>query len=108
MLRSNDPSSRKRGGICIYYKNILPLKVTGVRLLEECIVFYLITSNKLCSFLALYRSSSQSQDGFATFSDNLDLVSKKNSFLIVVVRDFNAKLSQWHDKNSSTSEGISV
>ena len=38
----------------------------------------------------------------------LDLVSKKNPFLLVVLGDFNAKLSQWHDKHSSTSEGISV
>ena len=38
----------------------------------------------------------------------LDLVSKKNPFLLVVLGDFNAKLSQWHDKDSSTSEGISV
>ena len=57
--------------------------------------------------VALYRSPSQSQDDFLTFSDNfemtLDLVSEKNSFLIVVLSDFNAKLSQWHDKDSSTS-----
>ena len=112
LIRSDHPSNKKRGGICIYYKNFLPLKVTGVRLLEECIAFDLIISNKLCSFVALYRSPSQSQDDFATFSDNfemtLDLVSKKNPFLIVVLGDFNAKLSQWHDKDSSTSEGISI
>ena len=70
LLRSDHPSNKKCGGICIYYKNFLPLKVTGVRLLEECIVFDLIISNKLCSFVALYRSPSQSQDDFATFSDN--------------------------------------
>ena len=73
---------------------------------------HLIISNKLCSFVALYRSPSQSQDDSAIFSDNfemtLDLVSKKNPFLIVVLGDFNAKLSQWHDKDSSTSEGISI
>ena len=39
---------------------------------------------------------------------NLDFVSKKNPFLLVVLSDFNAKLSQWYDKDSSTSEGISV
>ena len=38
----------------------------------------------------------------------MDLVSKKNLFLLVVIGDFNAKLSQWHDKDSSTSEGILV
>ena len=72
----------------------------------------MIIRNELCSFVALYRSPTQSQDDFATFSDNfkmtLELVSKKNSFLFVILGDFNAKLSQWHDKDSSTSEGISI
>ena len=54
LIRSDHPSNKKRGGICIYYKNFLPLKVTAVRLLEECIAF------------------------------------------------------QWHEKDSSTSEGISI
>ena len=112
LIRSDHPSNKKRVCIWIYYKNFLPLKVTGVCLLEECIAFDLIISNKLCSFVALYRSPSQSQDDFATFSDNfqmtLDLVSKKNPFLLVVLSDFNAKLSQWYDKDSSTSEGISI
>ena len=112
LIRFDHPSNKKRGGTCIYYKNFLLLKVIGIRLLEECIAFDLIITNKLCSFVALYRSPSQSQDDFTIFSNNfqmtLDLVSKKNPFFLVVLGDFNAKLSQWHDKDSSTSEGISV
>ena len=112
LIRSDHPFKKKRGGICIYCKTFLPLKVTGVRPLEECIVFDLIINKKLCSFVALYRSPSQSQDDFATFSDNfemiLDLVSKKNPFLIVVLGGFNGKVSHWHGKNSSTSEEISI
>ena len=69
-------------------------------------------SNKLCSFVALYRSPRQSQDDFATFSDKfettLDLASKKNPYLLVVLSDFNANLRRWHDKDSSISEGISI
>ena len=72
----------------------------------------MIISNKLCNFIALYRSSSQSQDDFTIFSDNfeitLDLVLKENLFWFAVLGDFNAKLNQWHDKDSSTFEGISA
>ena len=112
LIGSDHPSNKNGGSICIYYKIFIPLKVTGVRLLEECITFDLIISNNLCSFVALYRSPSQSQDDFATFSNNfkmtLDLVSKKNPFLLVVIDGFNAKLRQWYDKDNSTSEGISI
>ena len=38
----------------------------------------------------------------------LDVVSKKNPFLLVVLGDFNAKVSQWRDKDSIFSEGISI
>ena len=92
LICSDHPSNKKHGGICIQYKNFLPFKVTGVRLLEECITSDLIISNKLCSFVALYRSPSQSQDDFTTFYDNfemtLDLATKKNAFLL---GDFSAK-----------------
>ena len=43
LIRFDHPSNKKRGGICIYYKNFLPLKLTDVRLLDECITFDLIT-----------------------------------------------------------------
>ena len=53
LICSDHSSNERRGGICIYYRNFLPLKVTGVR-------------------------------------------------------DFNAKLRQWHHKDSRTSGGISI
>ena len=72
----------------------------------------LIVSNKFCSFVALYRSPCQSQDNFAAlfcnFKITLDLISKKNPFLLVVIGDFNARLSQWTDTDSSTIEAISL
>ena len=93
LIRSDHLSNQNRGGICIYYKNFLPFKVTGVRLLAGCIAFDLIISNKRYSFVAVCRSPNQSQDNFVTFSDNfettLDLLSKKNPFLLAVLGDFN-------------------
>ena len=38
----------------------------------------------------------------------LDLVLKETPFLLVVLYDFNSQLSQWHDKDNSTFEGIVV
>ena len=35
LICSDVPSNKKHGGICIYYKNFLPLKLTGARLLDE-------------------------------------------------------------------------
>ena len=84
LICPDHPSNKKCGGICIYYKNFLPIRVTGACLLEEYITFHLIIRNKICSFVALYRSPSQSHDDFSTFSENiemtLDSVPEKNPF----------------------------
>ena len=37
LVRSDQPSNSKRGGVCIYYKETLPLRVINVNYLNECI-----------------------------------------------------------------------
>ena len=54
-LSADHPSNVKREGICIYYTNCLPLKVTKV-------------GEKLRNLVALYRSPSQSQDECEIFA----------------------------------------
>ena len=108
LIRSDHPSNTKRGGVCLYYKNYLPLRVLNISYLKECLNFELKIGNKSCTFITLHRSPSQSQDDFETFSDNL---ARKGSFLTTIIGDFNAKSCNWysHDKTSfkgSTIESI--
>ena len=37
LVRSDQPSNSKRGGVCIYYKVTLPLRVINVNYLNECV-----------------------------------------------------------------------
>ena len=86
LIRSDHPSNAKRGGVCIYYKSFLPLRVINVGYLHECLSFDLQIGDKSCNFVALYRSPSQSQDDFETFADNfemtLELLAQKKSFSV--------------------------
>ena len=110
LVRSDHPSNNKRGGVCVYYKNVLPLRVLDIQYLHECINFELKIGDKLCNFVALYRSPSHTQDEFEKFSDNLELnlgtLSQKNPFLVVAIGDFNAKSKSWYINDSTTSQGI--
>ena len=72
LIRSDHPSNKKRGGACIYYKNSLPLRVLSIHYLQECIDFELKIGDKLCNFISLYRSPSQSQNEFEKFSEDLE------------------------------------
>ena len=60
LIRADHPSEDKRGGICIYYKHTLPLKVLDIHILQECINFEVKIENKRCNFIVLYCSPSQS------------------------------------------------
>ena len=65
MYRADHPSDVKRGGVCIYYKTMLPILSTNI--LQECINFEVSLGKKKCRFIHLYRTPSQSQDENMTF-----------------------------------------
>ena len=56
LRRCDHPANSKRGGVCVYYKDFLPLKIINIQHLPECINFHLIIGDKLCHFITLYRS----------------------------------------------------
>ena len=39
LIRTDLPSNQKRGGICIYHKDFLPIKVNNISCLKECLNF---------------------------------------------------------------------
>ena len=87
LFRADYPSNTKRGGVCIYYRNFLPLKILGINYLQECINFEKMIGGKLCMFVPLYRLPNQSQDDFESFANNfelkIDAVTTSNPFLLL-------------------------
>ena len=73
LVRSDYRSNNNRGGVCIYYKSFLPLRILNVQYLKESTCFELKIGDKTCNFLSLYRSPNQRQDDFETFTENLEL-----------------------------------
>ena len=112
MYRVDHPSDVKRGGVCIYYKTMLPLKILSTNFLQECINFEVCIGNKICRFIHLYRTPSQSQDEFHDFLRNLEMnlddSFNSNPFLTTVIGDFNAKSKNWSEGDRSTIEGSKI
>ena len=52
LIRSHHPSNSKIGGVAIYYKNFLPLKLIDVNYLNESILFKLQIGSKICNFIS--------------------------------------------------------
>ena len=61
IYRVNHSSNFKTGGVCIFYKVTLPLRVLNIANLNECINFEVYVANKIYLFIYLYRSPSQTQ-----------------------------------------------
>ena len=112
MYRVDHPSDVKRGGVCIYYKTMLPLKVLSTNFLQECINFEVCIGNKICRFIHLYRAPSQFQDEFHDFLRNLEMnlddSFNSNPFLTIAIGDFNAKSKNWSEGDRSTIEGSKI
>ena len=68
LVWSDHPSQHKRGGACIYFRNSLLLKILNIHYLQESISFELQVGSKICKFVSLYRSPSQTSD------DNLQII----------------------------------
>ena len=67
---------------------------------------------KLSNFIVLYCSPSQSQDDFETFLKNfelnLDTILANNSFLTVVLGDFNVNSNVWCKSDKTSYEGSKI
>ena len=101
-------TNTKRGGVCVYYKLYLPLKVLNMKHLQECLNIEFSIGQKICRLILPYRSPSQNPEEFNTFLNNLEsnlqTVSFSNSFLTILIGDFNAKCASWYSKDNSTTE----
>ena len=109
LIRFDHPSNQKRGGICIYHKDFLPIKVNNVSCLKEYLNFSLSVRGKQCNITLIYRSPSQSSEDFDTFLSNLELlldyIANRNPCVSIIIGDFNARSNNWCSSDKTTYEG---
>ena len=112
LIRVDHPSNQKRGGICIYHKDFLPIKVNNISCLKECLNFSLSVYGKQCNITLIYRSPSQSSEEFDKFLSNfeflLDYIANRNPFVSIIIGDFNARSNNWCSSDKTTYEGKKI
>ena len=81
MIAADYSSCTKRGDVCLYYKEHLPLsRKIDVCKLNECAVTEIIVNKEICFLRCLYRSPNQNQEQFESFCENLiDVLSGINN-----------------------------
>ena len=107
LIHDDYPEYIKRGGICMYYKESLPVQIINQDFLKEALLLKISYNDKNVSFI--YRAS-QSTDEFDSFLSNfencLNYISKRKPSLSVSIGNFNLRSSSSWSKLTDTIKGF--
>ena len=110
LIRADHPDNIKRGGVCIYYKESLPVRVISTPYFKEAVLLEMSYNNKKVMISVIYCSPSQTIDEFDAFLSNLQLllndINYRKPSLSVVAGDFNSRWSSWWSNDINTTEGL--
>ena len=110
-IAANHPGNVCHGGVGLFYKNSLPLKLRPDLALNESIVVELKFGRKKIFFTVLYRTPSvhHSDSEFQNFIDNFDKlhhdILNEKPYGIFYTGDFNAHSEFWWTDGDTTPEG---
>ena len=109
LVRADHSNNIKRGGVCIYYKESVSVRVISVPYLKEALLLQMSYSNKKVIVSVIYRSPSQNNSEFDLFLSNFEKllsgINKHKPFLSVITGDLNARSSSGWSKDIDTIEG---
>ena len=112
LVRADHLNNIKRAGVCIYYKESLPVRVINIPYIKEALLLEMNYNNKELIISVIYRSPSQSTDEFESFLLNfeqlLDDVSQCRPSLSIITGDFNARSVSWWSNDINTTESLKL
>ena len=96
IFRSDHPSGGKQDGVCVYFKENLPVKCRkDLEILQETVICEISLGCKKSFFVALYHSPNQSNKDFEEFyhklQDNLDQIKELKPHCTILTGDFNCR-----------------
>ena len=108
LVRADHPDKIKRGGVCIYYKESVPVRVISLSYINEAILLEMYYNNKKVIVSVIYRSPSQNYHEFDSILTNfqklLNEISNRKRSLSINTGGFNARSSHWWFKDINTTE----
>ena len=112
LIRADNPSNIKRGGVCIYYRDSLPVKIINLNILDKCLVCELSFGSHRVCLVSIYQTPSQSSNEYDTFLFNFEqLLTYLNSIkprVLLVTDDFNVRSSSLWYYDFDTVEGTRI
>ena len=110
----NHPDGLASGGVGIFYKETLPLRIRDDLSFDECIVSELIFRRKKIFFTVLYRNpkskaNSPEFNSFLEKFENLYLkIQEERPYATFFTGDFNGHSQTWYPEGDTTAEGLKI
>ena len=110
----NNPLNTKHGGVGVFYKNTLPVKVRNDLSFDETIVLELKFGRKKMFFTVLYRSpahnsgSPQFDNFLLNFRNLYETIKNENPYTMFFTGDFNGHSRFWWNKGDTNPEGRGI
>ena len=80
LVRADHPDNIKRGGVCIYYKESLPVRVISLPYLNKTLLLEMNNNNKTMIVSVIYRSPSQNSREFDSVLLNFEQLFKWHKY----------------------------
>ena len=113
-IPANNPVNTRNGGMGLFYKNSLPVKVRNDLSFDESIVVELKFGRKKIFFTVLYRTPScnhtspEFQDFLSKFETLYSNIKTENPFAMFFTGDFNAHSQLWWPDGDTNPEGTKI
>ena len=113
LLRVDHPDNIKQGGVCMYFKESLPLiRPNDLSNMKESLVTEINVYNEKYFFTCLHRSTSQSHEELKNFCSSLDSllsdINDQHPACSIVIEGFNAKCSKWFTADKDNKAGFEL
>ena len=99
LISADHPDNIKRGGVCIYYKESLPVWVSSLPYFKEALLLEMSNNDKKVIVSVIYRSPSQTNVEFEAFLSNFQMllndINNRKPSLSAITGDFNSRCSSW-------------
>ena len=106
LIRADHRDDVKTGGVWLYFKENLTLKVIDNSFIAQCTVCEITLQNQKGYVVVTYRSPSQSSTEFlSNFNKLLNLIKQFRPSFTIILGDFNARSKSWWPEDVRSHEG---
>ena len=96
LIRSYYPSDSKKGEVCIYYKEHIPLTLRDdINTLDNYLITEICSQNEKCFLNRIYHNVSQNRGELENFCTLLNKINDELPLCSIVTGDFNARCFRW-------------